>query len=85
MVKFAVTLVKSETVVGQIMKGKTGRFVKAILYFLKASTCHACSVKITGKTVNHDNPKEMKGPYIIKYVGEGHFIDVLTKKLQKHK
>ena len=42
MVKFAEALVKSETVVGQIMKGKTGIFAKTILYFLKASTCHTC-------------------------------------------
>ena len=42
MVKFAEALVKSETAVGQIMKGKTGIFAKTILYFLKASTCHTC-------------------------------------------
>lgn len=59
MVKSAVALVKSETMVGQIMKGKTGKFAKTILYFLKTSTCHTCGVEITGKTVSHDNPKEM--------------------------
>ena len=60
------------------MKGKTGRFSKTIVYFLKASTDHKCYAKITGKAVNH-------GDLMIKFAGESHFIYVLTKDLQKHK
>ena len=40
--KFAVAMVKSETVVGHVMKGKAGRFGKTIFYFFKASRCHKC-------------------------------------------
>ena len=83
--KLTVAVVKSETLVGHIMKGKTGRFSKPIFYFLKESTDHKCYVEITGKAVDHGDLKRMKVPCIIKFIGESHFIYVLTNDLQKHK
>ena len=59
------------------------KFCKSDL-FLRASTCHNSYVQITGKAVNHGDLKGMKVPYVIKFVGKIHFINVLTKEFQKH-
>ena len=40
--------------------------------------------EIAGEAVNHRDLKEMKFPYIINFVGESHFINLLTKELQKN-
>lgn len=53
-------LVKSETVVGHIMKGKTGRLAKKIFYILKGSMCHKYYVDITDETVSHGEIKGVK-------------------------
>ena len=53
-------LVKSETVVVHIMKGKTGRLAKKIFYILKGSMCHKYYVAITDETVNSRDLKGVK-------------------------
>ena len=40
--------------------------------------------EIVGEAVNHRDLKEMKFSYIINFVGESHFINLLTKELQKN-
>ena len=59
MYKFPVALVKSDTVVGLIIKGKTGWFAKTILHFLKQAR-DIIVMEVTDKAVNHGDLKEIK-------------------------
>ena len=74
-IKFAVVVVKIETVVEHIMKRKTGRFAKIIFYFLQASSCHKCHIEITVKAVSHGISREWKS-----HVS----INILAKSLHQH-
>ena len=51
---------------------------------MKGSTDHKCYVEITAKAINQGDLKGMNVSCIIEFVGECHFVDVLTKDLQKH-
>ena len=47
--KFAVAVIgHKNSVAGHLMKVKSGRFAKIILYFLWASEHHGCRVRVTG-------------------------------------
>ena len=74
--KFAVAMVKSEAVVGHIMKRKAERFAETVFYFLKANPFLKGYVEITGKAVNHGDLKGMRAPCIIKFAGKSYFIEV---------
>ena len=50
------------SVVGYLMKGKTGRFAKTIFYFLRESPYHRCDVHVTSKAINQGDGKGMKVP-----------------------
>ena len=83
--KFAVAVVGGRgEVVGHLMKGKTGRFAKTVFYFLRASQCNECYVRVTGKAVNEGDGQGMKIPCIIKLKGHVEFVDILSKELTKH-
>ena len=59
--KFAVTVIRHKnSVVGHLMKGKSGQFAKTIFYFLEAVKYHGCSVHVTGKAANQRDDKGMK-------------------------
>ena len=59
--KFAVAVFgHKNSVVGHLMNRKSGRFVKAIFYFLPASEYHRCKFCVTGKAVNQGDNKGMK-------------------------
>ena len=59
MYKFPAALVKSDTVVGLIIKGKTGWFAKTILHFLKQAR-DIIVMEVTDKAVNHVDLKGIK-------------------------
>ena len=53
--RFAVAFEKCEAVVEHLSKGKTGRLVKNILFFLHASNRKWFQIKVTGKRINLGN------------------------------
>ena len=55
------TVVDNENnVIGHLPKGKSGKYVKTIFYFLKNDPLNICQVKITGKAVNLGDNKGMR-------------------------
>ena len=58
---YTVTVVDNENnVIGHLPKGKSGKYVKTIFYFLKNDPLNICQVKITGKAVNLGDNKGMR-------------------------
>ena len=79
--RFAVVVINDkDLIIGHLMKGKDGRFKKAIFYFLRASEYYCCSVCVTGKGDN----KGMKVPCTSLFKGQSEFVDVLYQELKKH-
>ena len=76
-------LFQGESVVGHLMKGKSGRFAKTILYFLWTSTYHGCRVRVTDKAINQDDDKGMKISFILIFKGQPEFVDILSQELRK--
>ena len=60
--KFAVEVIKNDRVVGHLPKGRTGRFAKTVVYFLRASSNNACTVTFTGRPLNAGDRLGMKVP-----------------------
>ena len=59
--RFAVAVISHEnSVVGHLMKEKSGRFAKTIFYFLRASKYHGCRVRDTNKDVSQGDDKGTK-------------------------
>ena len=83
--KFAVSVHgEKNTIVGHLMKGKSGRFAKTIFYFLRASEYHECTVRVTRKAVNEGDDKGMEVPCVLMFKGQSLYIDILNKELKKH-
>ena len=62
--KYAVAVVDNENnIIGHLPKGKSGKYAKAIFYFLKTNLLNFCHVKITGKAVNLEDNEGMIIPY----------------------
>ena len=73
-----------ESVVGDLMKGKSGRFAKNIFFFLCTSTYHGCSrVLIVDKAINQDDDKGMNISCILIFKGQPGFLDILSQELKK--
>ena len=50
--KYAVHVKKEDKTVEHLLLGKSGKFAKTIIYFLRAEELSSCKVIITGKFVN---------------------------------
>lgn len=78
--KFAVAAFgHKNSVVGHLMNRKSGRFVKAIFYFLPASEYNRCKFCVTGKAVNQGDNKGMKIPYILIFKRQSEFMDIFSQ------
>ena len=83
--RFAVAVISHEnSVVGHLMKEKSGRFAKTIFYFLRASKYHGCRVRDTNKDVSQGDDKGTKIPIILMFKGQSEFVDILSQKPKKH-
>ena len=74
---------EKDSTVGNLMKGKGGRFAKTIFYFLQASKYHGCRVHVTGQSINQGD-KGMKIPCALMFKGQSEFVDILSQELKKH-
>ena len=85
--KFAVAVIgDKDSVVGHLMKGKSGRFAKKVFcfLFLPASEYHECRVHVTGQAINEGDDKEMKIPCTLMFKRQSEFVDILSQELKKH-
>ena len=79
--KYAVCVLRHETIVGHLKLGDNGRFAKTIFYCLRADTRYSCSVVVKGKAVNLGDGDGMQVPCTLSFVGKVIFIEVLQKEL----
>ena len=50
--KYAVCTMLGDEIVWHLKKGRTGRFAKAVFYFLRADEKGSCTAVVQGKAVN---------------------------------
>ena len=82
--KCEVAVVDNENnVIGHLPKGKSGKYVKTIFYFLKTDPLNICDVKITEKAVNLGDNKRMRIPGLLQYTGNCKMMDILQELICK--
>ena len=79
--KYAVAVTKDAWVIGQLKKGKTGRYAKAVFYFLRANPMSTACITVTGKRVNSGDGQGLQISRTILFKGEEKYIEVLKKQL----
>ena len=70
-------------VIGHLPHGKSGKFAKAIFYFLKRAKENRCQIIVHGKAVNQNHGLGMKVPSRLLFTAEEEFIDILKERLPK--
>ena len=83
--KFAVCVKINETIVGNLKKGTSGRFVKRIFYFLRSDAYSRAWGKVTGKRCNLGDGEGMQVPCKLNLSGQPKFVSLLRKELIKMK
>ena len=79
--KYIVPVTKDVQVIGHLKKGKTGRYVKTVFYFLRANPMNIASITVTGKRVNFGDGQILLIPCTILFKVEKEYIEVLKKQL----
>ena len=68
---------KLSVVVEHFSKGKTGRFVKTILFFLCGNNENSYKVEVTGKRVSLGDEEGLQIPCKLLFTGDAKYIDKL--------
>ena len=79
--KYAVAVTKDARVISQLKKGKTGRYPKTVIYFLRANLMSTACITVTGKRVNCGDGHGFQIPCTNLFKGEEKYIEVLKKQL----
>ena len=72
---------KDARVIGQLKKGKTGRYLETVIYFLRANPMSTARITVTGKRVNFGDGHGFQIPCTILFKGEEKYIEFLKKQL----
>ena len=70
-----------DRVVGQLMKGKSGKFAKSVFFFLRIDKINSATVKITAKAVNKGKGMRMEVSCSITFTGSKPMLDKLKEIL----
>ena len=79
--KYTVAVTKDARVISQLKKGKTGRYPKTVIYFLRANLMSTACITVTGKRVNFRDGHGFQIPCTNLFKGEEKYIEVLKKQL----
>ena len=83
--KFAVCVKINEKIVGHLMKGTSGKFVKTIFYLLCSDAYSSASAKVTDKRCNLWDGEGMQLLCKLNLSGQPLFVSPLLKELIKMK
>ena len=75
--KYAVAVEGFGGVIGHLSKGRSARFDKIVLYFLRGSNENSCRVEVTGKIVNLGDGEGLKILCILHFYGKAKFVSKL--------
>ena len=81
--KYVVAVMKKDRVVGHLMKGKSRKFAKTALFFVRTDKIDSTTVKITGKAVNKGKGMGMEVPCSIAFTGSKPMLDKLKEILSQ--
>ena len=79
--KYAVCVKKGNKVVGHLPLGKSGKFAKTIIYFLRADELSSCKIVVTGTPVNLGYGEGMQVTCKLIFTGIEKCIDILKRHL----
>ena len=79
--QYALAVTKDARVISHLKKGKTGRYAKAVFYFLRDNRMNAGIITVTGKRVNFGDGQGLQIPCTISFKGGGKYIEGLKKQL----
>ena len=74
--KYTVAVTKDARVIGHLKKGKTGRYVKIVFYFLLVNPMNTSSIAVRRKRVNFWDGQGLQTPCTILFKGEEKYIEV---------
>ena len=74
---YVVTVERCGNVVEHFSKGRTARFAKSVLYFLRASNENCYRVEVMGKIINLGDGEGLQIPCILYFSGESKFVSKL--------
>ena len=77
--KYVVAVTKDAEVIGNLKKGKTGRYAKTVFYFLRANPMNTASITVTGKRFNFGDGQGLQVPCTNLFKGEEIYFEVLKK------
>ena len=83
--KYAVCIQKSGKVLGHLKKRATGKFKKAIFFFLRSDTSLMAKTVTSGHRCNLGDGAGLQVPCKLKLVGDRKFIDLLQDEFIKLK
>ena len=70
-------------IIGHLPKGKSGKYAKAIFYFLRLDPVNICSVKIIRKAVNLGENKGMRIPYLLQFTRNCKMMKIFQELIYK--
>ena len=79
--KYAVAVMNKDRVVEHLMKVKSSKFARTVLFFLRTDEINPATVKITGKTVNKGKGMGTEVPCCITFTGSKPMLDKLKEIL----
>ena len=74
---------KEDKTVGHLLLGKSGKFAKTIIYFLRADKLSSCKVVITGKLVNLGDGDVTQMPCKLFFSEVKKCINILQKQMKQ--
>ena len=82
--KYAVAAVDNDSIfIGHFSKGKSGKYSKTIVYFLKTDPLNICHVKITEKALDLGDNKGMRIPGLLQFTGNCKMMNILQELICK--
>ena len=72
--EYAVCVLKSNAIVGHLMKGQSGRYAKTVFYFLRSDPYSSCTVKVRRRAIHLGNGKGMQVPCTLTFIGQTWFL-----------
>ena len=77
--KYAVAVTKDAQVIGQLKKGRIGRYAKTVFFFLLANPMNIASITVTWKRVNFRDGQDFQIPWTILFKAKEKYIEIKKK------
>ena len=77
---YAMVVLKDTPALGHLSNGKTGRYAKSVLYFLRGNPMNTASITVTEKKVNFGDTQGLQILCTILFMKEEKYIELKKKQ-----